>query len=163
MPIRPAVSAAIIAVSLAACAQSKNTPHPQPSSHVVDDASIGVGENHFQYAGTWEHVRGRRDGRYAGTSSRSYHIGDSAVLTFDGSRVLLYGVDGSNGGEATVAIDGQFFGLSTFHSSRKRVGVLVFASPRLAAGPHALGLVISGSNAAHARAYINIDYARIFP
>lgn len=163
MRILSALSAATIAVSLGACAQSRNAGGTEPSSHIVDDASIGVGENHFQYSGKWEHLRGRRDGRYAGTSSRSYHIGDSAVLTFDGSRVLLYGVNGPNGGEATVAIDGQFFGLSSFHAPHKRTGVLVFASPKLAAGPHALGLVISGSSAAHSRAYINIDYARIFP
>lgn len=154
----------LLATALAACAQTtKGTAQSARSPLTVDDASIGVGVNHFQYSGTWEHVRGRADGRYAGTSSRSYHIGDSAVLTFNGRRVLLYGVDGPNGGEATVAIDGEFFGTSSFYAPRKRVGVLVFSSPLLAPGPHALGLVIAGSRAAHKRAYTNIDYARILP
>lgn len=154
---------AIAAGALQACAaptEAAAAVHQQ--GLVVDDAIVGVGQNHFEYSGKWEHVRRHYDGRLDGTSSRSVAIGDSSVLVFSGSAVRLYGVRGPNGGLATVAIDGQYLGTIDFHARRKQLAQ-VFSSPALAPGAHALALLVAGSQTKHTHAYVNIDYARVSP
>ncbi len=156
-------SAAIAAGALQACAAPSEAAAPvHRQGLVVDDAVVGVGQNHFEYSGKWEHVRRHYDGRLDGTSSRSVAIGDSSVLIFSGSAVRLYGVRGPNGGLATVAIDGQYLGTIDFHAGHKQV-TQVFSSPALAPGSHALALLVAGSRTEHTHAYVNIDYARVSP
>jgi hypothetical protein len=128
----------------------------------VDDAQRGQLLNHFTYTGSWEHLSGRRDGRLQGTSSRSHDAGDSALLTFIGSSVRIYGVRGPNGGEAHVAIDGRYYGTASFLAPQKQVHALVFASPELSPEPHAVGIVVKGDPAGSHRAYVNIDGAEVF-
>lgn len=130
---------------------------------LVDDAQRGESFNHFAYSGRWEHLTDRRDGRLDGTSSRSRFAGDSAVLTFIGSIVRIYGVRGPNGGEAHVAIDGRYYGTASFEAPKKQVHVLVFASPTLSPEPHTLGIVVKGDPAGSHRAYVNIDGAEVLP
>ncbi len=129
----------------------------------IDDAQIGQSVNHFEYAGAWEHLSARSDGRFAGTSSRSHHAGDSVIFPFDGSAVRLYGVRGPNGGEATVAIDGRYLGTASFLAPQKVAHALVFESPPLASGTHTLGIVVKGDVTGSHRAYVNLDAAEVLP
>lgn len=128
----------------------------------IDDASIGQSLNHFSYTGRWEHTRDRNDGRYESTSSRSRHSGDSVVFPFNGSVVRIYGIRGANGGKATIAIDGHYYGRADFFAPKKQVHVLVFQSPPLRDGVHALGLVVLGDLGTSHRAYVNIDEVQVF-
>lgn len=141
-------------ILLAACAA-----HNDPLR--VDDASTGQSVDHFSYRGQWEHTRDRNDGRYKGTSSRSRHSGDSVVLPFDGSVVRIYGIRGANGGNAAIGIDGQYYGMADFFSPRKQVHALVFESPPLRDGTHALGLVVRGDVRTSHHAYVNIDEVQV--
>lgn len=147
-------SLVVIALGLlAACAA-----HPlQRDTQLVDDARVGQSLDHFSYAGEWEHLAARADGRYAATSTRTHHSGDSVTLPFDGSIVRVYGVRGPNGGTAAVGIDGQYYGNATFYSPQKQAHALVFSSPPLPEGTHTLGLVVKLPAPGTRRAYVNID------
>jgi hypothetical protein len=91
------------------------------------------------------------------------HIGDSAVITFVGTRIDIYGVTGPNGGVASAALDGQYLGNVNFRSPLKHVRARVFTVTGLTAMAHSFALVVSGSKREHHRAYVNIDYAEIRP
>lgn len=142
---------------LAACAA-----HPlQRDAQFVDDARVGRALDHFAYAGAWEHLSARADGRYAATSTRSHHSGDSVTLPFEGSVVRLYGVRGPNGGSAAVGIDGEYYGEAAFYAPKKQAHALVFSSPPLPEGTHTLGLVVKLPPPGSHRAYVNIDDAEV--
>jgi len=143
---------------LAACAAHA----VQSNVAFVDDARIGQSLDHFTYAGQWEHLSARGDGRYAATSSRTHHPGDSMTLPFEGSIVRVYGVRGPNGGTAAVGIDGQYYGEASFYSPQKRAHALVFSSPPLAEGTHTLGLVVKLPAPGTHRAFVNIDDVEVF-
>ena len=143
---------------LAACASSGAQRN---ADELLDDSRAGQSLGYFSYVGHWEHLSNRHDGRYGGTSSRSRHSGDSVTLPFNGSMVRLYGVRGPNGGQADVAIDGQYYGTTSFYSPHKEVHALVFASPQLAQGTHALGLVVKLPASGSHRAYVNIDEVEV--
>jgi hypothetical protein len=141
---------------LAACMQRD----PQGRAVQFDDSSFGQSWDHLAYTGHWEHMRGLRDGRADGTSSRSRFPGDSVVVPFQGSIVRVYGVRGPNGGDASIGIDGRYYGVATFFAPDKQVRALVFQSPQLREGPHILALVVERPARA-ARGYVNIDQVEV--
>jgi hypothetical protein len=138
---------------LAACA-TNGAPH---HDDLLDDSRAGQSLGQFSYAGHWQHLSNRHDGRYGGTSTRTHHSGDSVAVPFDGAMVRVYGVRGRNGGDAAVGIDGQYYGTATFYAARKQAHALVFASPLLAEGTHTLGLVVKYAPPGSHRGYVNID------
>lgn len=143
-----------VLILLAACA----TAHTQPPRALsIDDSRAGQALNHIDYTGSWEHVSGRADGRFQGTSTRSRRAGDAVVVPFDGALLHIYGVRGPNGGSAVVAIDGQYYGTADFYAPQKQTHVLVFASPPLTPGTHTLGIVVHGDPNGSNRIYVNID------
>jgi hypothetical protein len=129
----------------------------------ADDSQRGQSVNHFAYTGHWEHLSGRSDGRSNGTSSRSRTPGDSAVFTFIGPVVRIYGVRGPNGGDAGIGIDGRYYGTASFYAPKVQPHALVFTSPSLTPAPHAVGIVVKGDPANSHRAYVNIDGAQVLP
>jgi hypothetical protein len=155
--------AVVTALSLlAACASSGASNGVRPNAvELFDDSRTGQSLGHFLYAGRWEHISNRHDGRYDGTSSRSRHSGDTITLPFDGSLVRIYGVRGPNGGDAAIGIDGQYYGTATFYSPHKESHALVFASPQLSEGTHSLGLVVKFSLPSSHRGYVNIDEVEV--
>lgn len=143
---------AIVVLSLAAgCASGQSTARQADD---IDDASL-------HYVGHWQHVRGRSDGRYSGTSSRSFHPGDYIVYTYQGSGFVLYGVSGPNGGNADVAIDGTFYGTAHFYSPRMQTHNVVFETPQLPEGTHTFGLVVARTPEYVHRNYVNIDSIQV--
>lgn len=152
-----------VLVTLAACNSGSSGVVAADRRVLVDDSQQGQLLNHFSYSGQWEHVRSRNDGRDDGTSSRSRHAGDSAIFTFDGSVVRIYGVEGPNGGDAAVGIDGHYYGTASFYSRKKQTHALVFESPPMPAGPHMIGFVVKGDVLSAHRAYVNIDSAEVLP
>jgi hypothetical protein len=146
--------------TLAACSSGGAT-----ANHIVvaDDSQRGQSMNHFAYTGHWEHLSGRNDGRFEGTSSRSRYAGDSAIFTFIGSVVRIYGVRGPNGGDAGIGIDGRYYGTASFYAPKKEPHALVFVSPPLTPAPHVVGLVVKGDAGNSHHAYVNIDGAEVLP
>ncbi|HZY97554.1 MAG TPA: hypothetical protein VFE35_10690 [Candidatus Cybelea sp.] len=127
---------------------------------IIDDREVGTTLNHFSYSGRWERVTGRRDGRYEGRSIRCFRPGDIASIMFYGRRFYLHGVDGPQGGSATLALDGQLH-MITFFARAKRMAV-AYDSGLLREGLHSVVIVVGTKPRGIApTGYVNIDYARI--
>jgi hypothetical protein len=128
-------------------------------SVIVDDRSVGSLPNQFLYSGRWEHVRGRHDGRHAGTSTRSFTPGDTVSLFYFGRRCELFGVAGPQGGPATL-LDSTHH-IINFHAPSVQAKS-VYLSPWLPEGPHTMVVTVGVQTKGLARnGYVNIDYARI--
>ncbi len=135
-------------------------------SAIIDDATTGEALlGHFDYVGKWQHVAGKHDGRSDGTSTRSTHTGDVAILRFTGTRVRMFGVRGRSGGRAGIAVDEQSAGRPVdFYSQRLQTHALIYQSPKLAPGVHTISVVVWGTRDVHGRFYyVNIDGAEVDP
>jgi hypothetical protein len=125
---------------------------------IDDDPSSSAGEGRLSYAGTWQHVRGKFDGRSDGTSSRSFRIGSELSFRFRGERFEIFGIRGANGGYAGAIVDGSPAGTISFVAKQKTVGALVYASRPLAEGTHVVQIVVvAPPDGSAKRGFVNID------
>jgi hypothetical protein len=134
---------------------------------VIDDADVGeMRVGYFDYIGSWQHVRGKRDGRSNGTSTRSTHAADVALLRFTGTRIRLFGIRGPSGGRASIALDGASVGSQPvdFYAPHLETHALIFASRVLTEGLHTLAIVVWGTRDPRGHFYyVNIDGAEVAP
>lgn len=132
---------------------------------IIDDAVTGKALlGRFDYVGRWQHVSGKNDGRSNGTSTRSTHTGDVAILGFSGTRVRLYGIRGPSGGRAGIALDETSTGGRPvdFYTPRIETHALIYESPVLKAGVHTVSLAVWGTRNEHGRFYyVNVDGAEV--
>lgn len=159
MRVRRRLAAIALLTMTSACGSPKPPSAPPTTVTVIDDAQTGAGLDRFDFIGRWEHVHGIRDGRTDGTSARSEYPGDSFVIAFSGYRFRLYGVTGPNGGRGILDLDknGRNVKLN-FRSPRKRAHALLYTSPVLAQGLHAIAVLVDVPwSRSAARAYVNID------
>jgi hypothetical protein len=127
-----------------------------PAVHVERYANA----DEFAFDGRWEHVRGLIDGRFHGASSRSFHPGAAATLTFDGSFVRLFGIVGPGGGRGLVEIDGgRERHIANFTAPQKRPNVVVFASGTLPPGHHRLRVAVLPAADGTRGGYVNLGGA----
>jgi hypothetical protein len=158
-----AATIAAIAAGSAAPGTAADVAGTSPHITVVDDAMVGKALlGRFDYVGSWQHVRGKRDGRSNGTSTRSTHTGDVAIFRFTGTRVRIYGVRGRSGGRAGIVLDEASTGGHPveFYSSRLEPHALVYESPVLPAGVHTVSIAVWGTRDRRGRFYyVNIDGA----
>ncbi|MEO7202199.1 MAG: hypothetical protein ABI431_05415 [Candidatus Tumulicola sp.] len=150
-----------VATLLSACAKQDAGEGRTPAARsvIVDDRRVGSRADQFLYSGRWERVRGRHDGRYAGTSTRSFTPGDTVSLFYFGRRCELFGVVGPEGGPATL-VDGTHHTIN-FHAPSVQMKS-VYLSPWLPDGPHTMVVTVGVQTKGSARnGYVNIDYARI--
>jgi hypothetical protein len=118
---------------------------------------VFAGADAFSYDGRWEHIRGRFDGRPGGTSSRSFHPGDRATLTFTGRFVRLYGVIGPGGGVGLIEVDGgRVRRVVSFAAASKDPNALVFTSPPLNGQRHRLTVAVLAPTARTGGRFVNI-------
>ncbi len=115
----------------------------------------------LSYSGRWEFVSNRRDGRYEGASARSYHVGDSVTLVFEGNHLRIYGVTGPNGGSGTILIAGQPARALSFYSPAKVTHRLVFDSGKLKGDLQSAGLVVTAPGGGRRTGYVNIDEVEV--
>jgi hypothetical protein len=152
-------------VSLAASCTRATSPPATPPTMVlaIDDATTGKGLDRFHFVGRWERVRGRHDGRSGGTSTRSPYVGNSVFVATKGYRFRVYGVTGPNGGHGLLGLDEHVhFATLDFYSARKRTHVLLYTSPIVVQGEHAIAISVDGTHNRRSRGtYVNIDCLEI--
>jgi hypothetical protein len=143
-------------IALAGCSgNGARSAQPLLHPHMLSTTQSYSGElDHISYAGHWEMVRNRHDGRFHGASARSFHTSDALTLLFDGDQFRVYGIAGPNGGQGTVVMSGQRAATISFHSPVKRVHALLFESPRFGPGIHSASIVVVAG-------YVNIDAVEI--
>jgi hypothetical protein len=128
---------------------------------IDDDPSFAAGSGQqLFYTGSWQHVRGKFDGRDQGTSSRSFRVGAELSFQFRGDRFSIFGIRGPNGGYADVIVDGSPAGTMSFVAKQKTVGARVYASRPLDAGAHWVQIfVVAPPDGSGKRGFVNIDRA----
>jgi uncharacterized repeat protein (TIGR01451 family) len=122
----------------------------------VDDSVTGTGANQFQYVGSgWAHTPAGTStatmGTYDGTVSTDTVAGDSATLTFTGSRIKVYADEASGSGSVTISVDGgnaQTVSLANSTNSPNGQGegdVPVYTLSGLGSGSHTLKFLNNGT------------------
>ncbi len=157
---------AVIAVVLSvnACKHAVTAPPTATATPPVLAVTVTGRTQAFDenFSGRWEIVHGRRDGRFRGTSARSFHTGDSLSFIFSGNRFRMYGVTGPKGGDGVLSIVGAPTTLISFYSPKKHTHALVYTSPFLSDGVHAAAIVVAGSHEPRSRGtYVNVDGLQI--
>jgi hypothetical protein len=153
--VRAAAGALLLCCSIGCQGAQTGTPAdvaPPPGNHVFSRLS---------FAGRWEFVRNRHDGRYKNSSARSFHPGDTLTLIYDGAGFRVYGVSGPNGGIGTVVVPGQPPAQVSFYSRQRRAHVLLYTSPPLAPGVHSAGVVVTRLTGKK-RGYVNVDQIQVY-
>jgi hypothetical protein len=162
MHIIRVIAVGTLIAATASCARQTTAPGSTPQRSVmsmVDDASAGLGLGRIHYSGHWEHVRGRHDGRDAGTSSRSFHVGDNFAFAFEGYRLRIYGIVGPRGGHGLIGIDDVATAATIdFYAPVKRTHSLVYTSPVLADGFHVAAVIVDPRRDRRSQgSYVNVD------
>ncbi|MCT9931158.1 hypothetical protein N5079_13115 [Planotetraspora sp. A-T 1434] len=122
----------------------------------VDDRVTGTGDNQFNYRGTWSN--NSVGGYYNSTHSWSNTAGGSVTMTFSGTQFRLYGGLGSNGGIATVSIDGGPAYEVDFYASSDQGDAVLWVSGILPNGHHTFTLAVAGiRNGASSGTYVVLD------
>src|ERR1700722_13772152 len=155
-PVLPVLVVASVLAVLPGCQRAADNVQPQARDTaspvraaaslrtMIDDSDVRPGPDRFVYEGHWEHLTARRDGRSVGTSSRSFHPGDRAVVWFSGTQIRLYGVVGPKGGYANVELDGNPQDeRPDFYAPTIHPGVLLYISPVLEQREHILAITVS--------------------
>ena len=130
---------------------------------IVEDTCIGTGLNQIEYVGsTWAVSVGFEEEVVNGQSV-SVHAtcvtGESAILRFVGSQVVLYGVNNVNHGMAEISIDGGEAELADQYSPGREPGTVFWRSPVLPYGQHEITVRVAGKKRDEAT-YFWIDLDR---
>ncbi len=136
-----------------------------PAAPQAPATPIALSATNFRYRGKWQIVTGMEDGRFDGMSARSLVPGARMIIRYAGRGIRVYGVDGPQGGSATVAIDGSVLDTDvSFHASSKKTHVLVFASDALPRGHHRVWVTVNPRSSDHPRrGYVNVESAAYDP
>ena len=115
---------------------------------VVEDTCIGTGLNQVEYVGTTWAVSAGFEEEVVNGQSVSVHAscvtGDSAILRFIGSHVVIYGVNNNNHGMAEISIDGGEVYLADQYAPGREPGAVFWRSPSLPHGEHTLTMRLAG-------------------
>ncbi len=116
----------------------------------------------FTHTSHWERVEGLYDGRYHGSSLRSFFGGALARVAFTGQGIRLYGIVGRGGGIGAVSIDGRPASNANFFAASKATHRLVFESAPLARDRHVLVIEVALSDAPREhRRFVNLESVEI--
>ena len=163
-----AVAFAFVCSSCSGPSDSQDAASPTASSvankaqkvAVLSALHRGRWPSSILFTGHWELVRNRADGRFDGSSSRSFHVGDTMTLIFTGRRFYIYGIRGRNGGKGEMLISGRTPQTVDFRAATKQVHRLVFDSGDLPGTVQAATLsVLQPDGRPHG--YVNVEEVEI--
>lgn len=162
--------AAILISALIGCASGSDERVRITITPIADSADVAASprvssENihTIRYAGKWEFVTHRHDGRFQGESARSFHPGDSITIVFSGRRLRIYGIRGKNGGLASLVIPGKPPIELNFYAPEKQTHVLLYDSGRLENPVQTAGIVVTTPHPPRTRGFVNVDEMEALP
>ena len=120
-------------------------PPPPPNVTTVDDPGL-------TYTGAWHHCSGCGSNLFNGTNSWDNVTGDSASITFTGTRIAFYGVKDPQHGIGAISIDGGPETMVDFFAGTRSGNQLMFTSAVLPAGSHTFRIRVTGTKNASASA-----------
>jgi hypothetical protein len=117
---------------------------------------VGINDATFQYVGAWETSSG--SAKFLGDDHYSDITGNAYRASFTGNQIKLYAALAPWHGRAAVSVDGGVDTVVDFYAPSRRDQALVYASPRLAAGPHTVTVRVTGiKNANSTGTVVNAD------
>ena len=130
----------------------------------IDNADTDDPDNYFGFSEGWAVSNDHASERYHGSSSWSDQVGEEATVFFVGSQVRLFGVLDPHHGIGSVSIDGGAGEPVDLYGTRTEYNRLVYTSPRLCPGPHALRIAVTGDkNPASTGLFVSLDRAEVIP
>jgi hypothetical protein len=142
-----------------------NVPTPTPPSVItVDDSVIGSGVNQFTYNGNWMNFAGALAAPdYNSTISFSNETGDTAVISFTGSEIKLFGTDQYSNGIVGITLDsGTEQDIDTYAPDTILYQQQIYDSGPLSDGSHTLTIRVTGNaNADSSNTYVTVDDVQI--
>lgn len=120
---------------------------------VVNNTTVGTGNNQFSYSGSWALSSGTT-GKYQSDDHYSSTTGSYYTVTFTGTQVKLYATKNAHHGIAGVSIDGGTETNVDFYSSSVQFQSLVYTSPTLSNASHTVRVRVTGSKNASATGYV---------
>ncbi|QHW32498.1 hypothetical protein GZH47_17900 [Paenibacillus rhizovicinus] len=131
-------------------------PLPGNGEVDIDDTATGTGINKYTYSGSWSTSAGAA--KFGGSDHYSATTNDYYQVSFNGTKVKLYGSKDAHHGIAAVSIDGGAETNVDFYAVSRADNTLLWTSPTLAAGNHTLKVRVTGSkNAASTWTVITAD------
>jgi len=110
-------------------------PPPTPTATVIEDTSIGTGNNQVAYTGTWTAC----GGCVPNSPNNSFHYsvagGAVATIRFTGTQINIYGIKEPTGGFANISIDGGMNNPVDTYAAAS-ITTLFYSSPVLTLGSH---------------------------
>ncbi|MBK7861322.1 MAG: cellulase family glycosylhydrolase [Archangiaceae bacterium] len=129
---------------------------PACTDGTVNDTAVGSKDRQLDYTGSWQ--RGSGADKYQGDDHWSDVTGSTFTLRFIGAQVKLYASKADHHGIAAVRVDEGTETLVDLYSPTRAEQVLVFSSPGLSLGAHALHLRVTGTrNPASTGAVVTTD------
>ena len=128
---------------------------------VINDNTVGSGQNQFQYGGTWSYSSADSnaffgDTHWTNTANSTYQ------LMFTGNSVRVLATKGSANGIMAVSLDGGAETLVDTYAPTRQDQALLFSSPTLNYGTHTLVVrVTSQKNASSNNFYIQADRVEV--
>jgi hypothetical protein len=152
----------LLVVPAFGCGHGLAAPGEAPRVVVAAENERVLGLDTASFKGRWEAVYEQHDGRFQGSSVRSFHSGDCISFLFSGRQFRIYGVSGPRGGYALVSMPGTKNATVSFYSPQKRTHALLYESPAFSQGIHSAALVVEGLRAPRSLgAYVNVDELEI--
>ncbi len=169
------LSAAILTLAFAACEgradsdapHASEAPAPAPARTTVAQRSgastaVAYESRSFVHTRGWESITERSDGRYHGTSLRTFRYGARAAFDFTGTKIRIFGVLGRRGGVGLVSLDGEATDVMNFYAPHKMTHRIVYTSPTLRRGKHHLAVEnVSMRDRSTVLGYVNLDGVEI--
>jgi hypothetical protein len=112
----------------------------------INDGTLGTGQNQWEFSGTWSN--GLDAGAYQGDEHYSIVANSYYVVRFSGTIVALYATKDSHHGLAGVSIDGGAEVDVDFYAAIRTPQALVYTSPVLTDGNHAIRVRVQGTKGA---------------
>jgi endoglucanase len=124
----------------------------------MNDSTAVMGHNRLEYTGSGWQYTAAPAGSYGSDQHESGTADGTAVFTFVGTKVQLYGAKDPSYGIAAISLDGGEELNADSYGAARQENTLLYTSPELPNGLHTLKVRVTGlSNPASTGARISID------
>lgn len=128
-----------------------------PSATTVNDNTTGIGQNQFNYVGTWGYYNGQT-GAYNNDNHWSGTTNDYYTFQFSGQQARVFASMAPNNGIAAFSVDNGPETYFDMYAAARVDDVFLFATPTLASGTHTLKVRVTGlKNPASSYYYVPAD------
>ncbi|MEU4485744.1 glycoside hydrolase family 43 protein [Streptomyces purpurascens] len=136
---------------------------PGSGTYWINDDGRSSGAGSVAYTGRWNSGTGCATQCFWGDDHWSDRAGDTATLTFTGTRIALLSVRDTGNGIAGISVDGGAEQRVDFHGAIRTGETLRYVSPKLPHGRHTLRIRVTGEHNAQSRgAFVSVDRAEVY-